>query len=75
MIELLPIGILIEPLVPKGLDLMEGLSFYPLSEVVGDCEHVHELAGCYRKLSHYVHPPLHEGPWREDGSELLGWQV
>ena len=56
-------------------DLMVGLSFHPLGEVVCDCDHVHMLAGCYRKLSHNVHSPLHEGPWREDGSELFGWKV
>ena len=56
-------------------DLMICLSFHPLGEVVCDCEHVHALAGCCRKLSHNVHSPLHEGPWREDGSELLGWKV
>jgi len=52
-------------------DLMVCLSLYPLG-VVCDCEHVHALAGCCRKLSHNVHSPLHEGPWREDGSELFG---
>ena len=36
---------------------------------------VHSLAGCCRKLSHDVHSPFHEGPWREDGSELLRWKV
>ena len=50
-------------------DLMVCLSFYPLDEVVCDYEHVHALAGCYRKLSHNVHSPFHEGPWREDGSK------
>ena len=56
-------------------DLMICLSFHPLGEVVCDCEHVHALAGCCRKLSHDDHSPLHEGTWREDGSELLGWKV
>ena len=44
-------------------DLMVGLSFHLLGEVVCDCELVYKLAGCYRKLSHNVHPPVHEGPW------------
>ena len=56
-------------------DLMVGLSLYPLGEVVCDCEHVYALVGCCRKLSYNVHSPLHEGPWREDGSELFGWKV
>ena len=54
---------------------MVGLSLHSLGEVVYDCEHVHALAGCCRKLSYNVYPPLHEGPWREDGSELFGWKV
>ena len=35
-------------------DLMVGLSLHPLGEVVCDCEHVHALAGCCRKLSYDV---------------------
>ena len=54
------------------VDLMVCLSFYPFNEVFYDCEHVYTLVGCCRKLSYDVHSPLHEGPWREDGSELLG---
>ena len=57
------------------VDLMVCLSFYPLGEVVCDCEHVYTLAGYCRKLSHNVHFPLHEGPWRKDGSKLFGWKV
>ena len=53
----------------------EVFDFSIVGEVVCDHEHVHALAGCCRKLSHDVHSPLHEGPWREDGSELLGWKV
>ena len=57
------------------VDLVVCLSLHPLSKVVCDYEHVYSLAGCCRKLSHNVHSPLHEGPWREDGSKLLGWKV
>jgi len=56
-------------------NLMVCLSLYPLGEVVCDYEYVHTLARCCRKLSHNVHSPLHEGPWREDKSELFGWKV
>ena len=51
------------------------LSFYPLGKVVCDYEHVYALARCCRKLSHNIYPPLHEGPWKKDGSELFGWKV
>lgn len=44
-------------------DLVECFNLYPFGEVVCDCEHVDLLTGGYRKLPHYVHPPLHEGPW------------
>ena len=46
----------------KASDLVECFGLDPLGELVSDCKHVDSLLGGCRKLPHYVHPPLHEGP-------------
>ena len=56
-------------------DLMEGLSFYPLSEVIGHCEHVYPLARGRWEFVDDVYPPFHEWPRGDDGSELLKWKM
>ena len=57
------------------MDLVESLSLDLLGEVVGDCKHVDSLLDGYRKLLHYVHSPLYEGPTREDGAESFRRKV
>lgn len=53
------------------MDLVVGLGLHPLGEIVCDEEHVNSLPEGNRKLPHYVHPPLHERPWKEDEIKLL----
>ena len=53
------------------MDMVVYLSFHPFSKVVCDYKDVHTLARCSRELTHNVHPSFHEGPWCEDGFELL----
>ena len=56
-------------------DLMKGLSFNPLGEVVSNREHVNPLARGQWEFVDDVHPPFHEWPWGGDGSKLLRWKV
>lgn len=54
------------------MDLVEGFSLNPLGKVVGDCEHVDSLAKSHYEFFNDVYPLLHEWPWGDNGSELLG---
>ena len=56
-------------------NLMEGLSLYLLSRVIGDYEHVHPLASGYWEFTNDVHPPFHESPKGDDGRKLLRWKM
>ena len=59
----------------RGLSLEEGFSLDPLGEVVSDHGHINPLAQGHWEFSDDVHPPFHERPWGDDGSELLGWKM
>ena len=52
-------------------DLMESLSFNPLSKVIRDCKHVHPLAWGRWEFGDDVHPPLHGRPGGDDRGEFL----
>ena len=56
-------------------DLMEGLSLYPLGEIVDDHKHVHPLAWGRWEFTDDVHPLRHERPGGDDGRELLRWKM
>ena len=60
--------------LPLG-DLRKRFGFYPLCEVVDRDDYELPLSRCWRKRIEYVDSPLDEGPWGDNGSDLVGWSV
>ena len=56
-------------------DLCQGFDLHPLGEVVDRDNYELTLARCWRERAEYVDPPLDEGPWGDNGSQLVGGSV